>query len=106
LIRRIFNNIDKIIELTATDYLNLLFPQTYVVLCKSVITGLPEISLPIAIERSYLDLQMQVFSTTQSNAPFHGCYWDFNPDIRFTRITSTTRTDAIDIERAKSRKYW
>ncbi len=65
---------------------------------KSVNTGLPEISLPIAI--GHLGHDMLVFPITRLNVP--GTIWYFNTNIWFTR--NNLRTEAIDIERAKSRE--
>jgi hypothetical protein len=53
-----------------------LFPQpAYVVLyLNQSITGLPEISLPIAIERMLFGSVKAGISIIQSNAPFHENY--------------------------------
>lgn len=47
---------------------------------------------------------MRVFPIVQSNVPFHEHYLELQYQYMVYRITSTTRTEAIDIERAKSRE--
>ncbi len=100
------SNIDKIIELTATDLPEPVVPATNIcgAFAKSVRTGLPEISLPIAILMRALGSRYAVFPIVQSNVPFHEHYLELQYQYMVYGITSTTRTEAIDIERAKSRE--
>ena len=93
--------------MTATDLPEPVVPATSIcgALAKSVSTGLPEISLPIAIlikllGSRYVGVSNNSIKRTISRLLFGTSM----PIYGFPGITSTTRTEAIDIERAKSRE--
>ncbi len=95
--------------MTATDLPEPVVPATNIcgAFAKSVSTGLPEISLPIAIlinalGSRYVGVSNNSIKRTISRALFGTSI----PMYGLPGITSTTRTDAIDIERAKSREIF